>query len=821
MPWCGLLGLTLLAGGVTPIARAQEAQPAGEPEPALADDEVVNPSEGRLIREVRFEGLSRVTDQFARNQLRTSAGRPLEWSTVREDVRRLERLGQFREIQAEVVVEADLSVSVVFKVIEAPIVRSVDVVGNRQIPDTDIQQRVGTMVSLIAGVPRDEYQLGAAQRAVEELYRSRGFYQARVTIDESELDESGIVILRVREGERVKVTDIRFSGNQAFLSKQLQPLLRTKEAWLFEKGVIDDEVISGDVAELVKYYRDRGYLDARASSQIQPSPNGKEAIITFLVEEGTLYTLRSVKVVRLDAEAAAGGDGDGRAAPEVITEAQAKALMPLKPGEAFGVKALEDSVRAVQDAYLKMGYVNAQVRSEDRRDAERPEVDLTILVMEGSRFRAGLVVVQGNDLTQQKVIRRRIAVKPDRWLDGLAVEETERRLRGSGLFNTNPASGRLPTATIQPEDPENPGSRDVLIEVEETNTGSLNFGAAINSDSGVAGLITLTQRNFDIADVPDSFDELLRGKAFRGAGQTFNITASPGVELSTYSATFSEPALFESQYGFTVSGFYREREYDLYDEQRFGGRARIGRRFGEVWSGGLNFRGESIDLFNVNPAAPTEYFAVADRNTLTSVGADLTRSTIDSAFRPSRGTRIELSAEQIGAIGGDFEFTRLSAQHQLFVTIDEDYLGRRTVLSTRTAVGYIPQEDESPFYERFFLGGRSFRGFEFRGVGPTGIRNDTGERSTEHVGGDFSFFFGVEVERPLLRDLLAGVIFFDTGTLNRTVSFEDYRVTAGFGIRLYVPALGQAPLAFDFGFPLARERSDDEQVFSFSIDIPF
>ncbi|HVZ93623.1 MAG TPA: outer membrane protein assembly factor BamA [Phycisphaerales bacterium] len=801
------------AAGVPPVAPAPS-------QPASLDQPDTNPYEGRVVTEIRFEGLQRVTETFARNQVRTTAGRPLEWRVVREDLRRLERLGQFKDIQAEVQVNPppDLSVAVVFKVMEAPIVRSVDVVGNRQISDEDIQNKVGTVVSLIAGVPRDEYQIGAAQRAVEDLYRSRGFYQAQVTVDESELEESGNVILRIREGEQTKVTLIRFEGNHAFEEGQLRPNLLTKEAWLFDKGVVNDEVLAGDASELVKFYRDRGYLDARASHRIQPSPNGREAIITFFIEEGSLYTLRNVEV---ESAGEIGADPNAPRVLTVFTPEQIRGLMLLKPGDVYGIKPVEDSADAVRDAYLKMGYVDAIVAREERRDPDKPLVDLKLIIREGQRFRAGVIVVQGNDLTQQKVVRRRIAVKPDRWLDGLAVKETEQRLKSSGLFNANPAFGRLPTATIQPEDPENPGVRDVLVQVEETNTGSLNFGAAVNSDAGVSGIFNLTQRNFDIADMPDSFDELLRGRAFRGAGQIFSLQAAPGSEQSIYNLSITEPSLFESEYGLTSSVYFRKREYDLYDEERYGTRWRAARRFGELWSAGLSLRAESIDLFNVNPGAPVDVFEVADRHELTSVALDATRSTVDNRFRPTQGTRLEFSAEQVGAIGGDFNYTRLSGEYLVFVTVDEDFLGNRTVLTWKSSVGLIPQDDESPVYERFYLGGRSFRGFDFRGIGPVGIRNDTGLPGTDHVGGDFMFFTGIELERPLWRDFLAGVIFIDSGTINDSLSLDDYRVAAGFGIRMYIPAFGQAPLAFDLGFPISKQKSDDERVFSFSIDIPF
>src|SRR5690606_21259186 len=163
---------------------------------------------------------------------------------------------------------------------------------------------------------------------------------------------------------------------------------------------------------------------------------------------------------------------------------------------------------------------------------------------------------------------------------------------------------------------------------------------------------------------------------------------------------------------------------------------------------------------------------------------------------------------------------KLGLSHQIFITIDEDYLDRKTVLSFETRANYIPENDDVPIFERYFLGGRTFRGFDFRGLGPTGARPD-GTQTDDHVGGTWSFFFGAEVRKPLWRDLLYVVGFVDTGTLLDEPGFDDYRVSVGAGVRLAIPQLSPAPLAFDFGFPILKEDDDESQLFSFSIDIPF
>lgn len=783
------------------------AQPAPAT-PAPIDDR--SPYEGRPVSDVRFVGLKRVDPAYVRNQVRTAVGQPLTWRTVREDLRRLERLGEFSDIQADVLVDEAGNVIVQFRVVEAPIVQDVVVVGNRQISDEEIAETLSGVISLFRGIPIDDFQIGRAQRLIEDLYRRKGFYQVQVTVDRSELETNGIVAFRVREGERLKVTAIRFEGNRAFSSKLLQTNIKTRTAGLLQTGALDDSVLDADIATLVQFYLDRGYLDIRASRRVQPSPNGREAIVTFLIDEGQQYTVR-----RITASRAPEARDDTGGPPRVISEAQARGLVPFKPGDVMGRTAVRQAAEALRDAYYKMGYVDARVGTVERRDPEAPFVDVEFIVTEGRRYKTGMVYIQGNTLTQQKVVRREVTIRPDRWLDATESRDTEERLKTSRLFD--PLGVKV---TIQPEDPALPGYRDVLIEVEETDTGSLSFGAAIDSDAGLTGVINLNQRNFDIADTPDSFDELIKGRAFRGAGQTFNLAIQPGTEASIYSVSLTEPWFLDLPYSASVVGFFRTREFDQYDEERFGGRLGVARRFGTRWVGSVSLRAESIDITDVDSDAAVDFQDVEGQSFLTSVGFGLTRNTLNNRVRPTKGTVTEFGVEQFGLIGGDYDFTKLTVAHEVYIPIDEDVLGRITFLTWTTRIGYIPQgPDDAPVFERYYLGGRSFRGFDFRGIGPLGVRSD-GTVTDEHVGGTWQFFTGLQVEKPLFAEFLSVVGFLDTGTLTDDVGFEDYRVAVGAGIRLYLPQLGPAPLAFDFAYPLVDQDGDDRQVFSFSVDLP-
>ncbi len=747
--------------------------------------------------------------QFANNQIRAEGGRPFSHDAVSQDLARLNRTGRYRTVEARVSGDAG-GVVLTYVIDPQPIIRDVQAVGNRQISDQDI----GAEVDILVGTPVDRQHIDVLSRRIEELYREKGYYLATVDWDEEELEENGFVVFVIREGERLKITDIRFFGVESFRDREIRKEIDSSTYFpLFRKGNLDNEKLDADVAAIYNFYRDRGYLDVRVDRRLQIAPNNREGIVEFLIDEGRLYSLRSVEVEFVD---------DPESSPPQLTADQITGKMALKPGDVYAVNRLRESVDRVKDAYQAMGYSDVQVVTREQRDENEPKVDLLFVIRQGQPFTFGAVTATGNDITQSKILLREAEhndVRPGQPASKVAIDRYQADLRRKRLFDsiTDP-----PSVSMAPENPDNPGERDVYVEVKETNTGELILGAAISSDAGVVGTFGVEQRNFDLFDVPDSPGELFSGRSFRGAGQTLRLQASPGDRVSTYSLSLSEPSLLETDYSASGSIYYRDREYREFDEERIGARFTLGRRFGTRWTGTAAFRVESIDLSDLDSDVPVDIVEVEDQHILTGLGLGLARQTYDDPFRPTRGTRTEIGAEQVGLFGGDFDFTRLTAEHTLFLPLYEDYLDRTTTLELKTSIGYMPQgQDEVPTYERFYLGGRSFRGFAFRSVSPKGIRSDTGELGDDPVGGIFEFFAGAEVIHPIWQDTFAIALFLDTGTVDEEITFENYRVSTGFGFRLYVPQLSPAPLAFDFGFPLLEAEGDRDRLFTFSIDLPF
>lgn len=799
-----LVGLTAAAQEDTLIP-----SPPGQPLPE-------GPYDGRYVASVSFLvaqpgsddflPADPATDQLVRNQVRTGKGsREYSQTIAASDIARLNRLGRFSSVEHVIAPRPDGSVDIVFKFQRQPVIADVQVSGNRRI-GTD---RIAREVQFLAGTPVDRFELDRAARAIEDLYRNRGFHLAGVTVNLDELQNTGVVLFEIREGLRTRITDIRFEGNASFRTDLLRREIQTRESGIISRGPLDDDILRADERSLARYYKERGYLDARVGSLVTTSPDSREAIVTIYIEEGPLYTLRNIVAHHFDTEGS-----------PVLSKEQIIGLVDMKPGDTYSHLKVENAVELVRSAYGQMGYTDVLVQRQEIRDPARPLVDLVLGIRPGRPFRTGLVQITGNPVTRHEEIRKHAQFRPDRPLDKTAVERTAGILTASRLFDSQSKPPR--TAILQP-DPARPTHRDTLIEITETNTGSLGFGAAVNSDAGVVGNISFTQRNFDITDTPDSIGDFFSGRSFRGGGQTFSIQAQPGSRTGSYSISLSDNSINDSSIGGSAAAYIRTRDYKEYNEQRRGFGAALTRRFGDRWRGSADFRLQSIEITDIDAASPTDLFDSEGDNIITGLGLGLRRTTVppQEVFRPTRGTVFEFNVEQVGALGGDFDFTKLSAEHSVFLALRESDLGSSTVLRLNTRASYIPQgQDDTPTFERYYLGGKSFRGFDFRTVGPRGVRNDNGQPSDDAIGGTWLFFWGAEIQQPILGEDLALAFFLDTGTVGERFTFDDYRVSAGIGLRLYIPQLSPAPLAFDFGFPILKEDTDEKRLFTFDIDLP-
>jgi len=335
------------------------------------------------------------------------------------------------------------------------------------------------------------------------------------------------------------------------------------------------------------------------------------------------------------------------------------------------------------------------------------------------------------------------------------------------------------------------------------------FGVGVNSNAGLVGSLVLQEDNFDILRPPTSFADILNGTAWRGAGQSFRVEAVPGTQVSRYMVSWTDPYFLRSDFSLGTNAFYYNRFYQDWTEQRIGGRVTLGYVLSKYWSTNAFVRLEDVNISSIPATSPPQLAAVYGDNFLSTAGASLQYDARDNSFFPTRGNYANFNYEQ-GF--GDFNYPRFDISGGQFFTTYErpDGFGKQ-ILSLTGQVGYTG--DNTPVFENFFAGGySSFRGFYFRGVSP--------EVNNVKIGGNFMAIGSAEYSIPVTAsDNIRTVVFTDFGTVEQDVTLDNFRVSAGFGFRLTIPAMGPAPLAFDFAWPLKKESTDRLRVFSFYVGL--
>lgn len=368
-------------------------------------------------------------------------------------------------------------------------------------------------------------------------------------------------------------------------------------------------------------------------------------------------------------------------------------------------------------------------------------------------------------------------------------------------------NGLLPPDSPLLKEPQPMPTVPVDIIVKERQTGTFQFGVAVNSNAGLMGNIVIDEQNFDLWNPPRSWEEIRNATAFRGRGQQMRIEAMPGNLLSRYGIVFREPYLFDTRINFGIDGHYFNRFYQNWTEQRTGGRISFGYQLTPDLSAVAALGGENVHIGNPTLPAPPELLAVLGDTHLFIGSVQLIHDVRDSPFMATQGHRISIELDQ-GF--GSFSFPRAIINTQKYFLLHQRADGSgRHVLSFINDTGFTGQN--TPIYENFFAGGyNTIRGFYYRGASPL----DMGVQ----VGGKFEFLNSVQYMLPITADdSLRAVAFVDMGTVEPSteLKWQDFRIAPGLGLRINIPAMGPAPIALDFAVPVHKAPGDHIQVFNF------
>ena len=715
--------------------------------------------------EIEFSGPRSVDRSVVLSNMRTTIGQPYSLPAVDEDVRNLYATGLFVNLRIYDEPMAD-GVKVVVVVQAKPTIRDVEITGCKEIKEKRIRKEMKTK----AGEALSEQKVADDSRKVLDYYRTKGFHQAQVEykIDVNEQAGRAVVKYTIKEGPQAWVRDVNFAGVTVFKTEELRKLFKTrKKNWLSflnKSGLLKEDDFKEDQKKLKEYYQKHGYIDMQIQdiAYVYPEPEAIDVKIT--VFEGIQYHVGKINF-----------DGN-----KLYTRDQVLARMKMKETGVFSPQGLDADVKAIKDLYGEKGYIDANVMPQRQPNIESGKMDLVYKMDEGGQSFVEKIVIQGNNRTKDKVLRRELALAPGEVYDSVKSDASKKRLENLGYFSK---------VDISAEDSSVPNRKNMVVTVEEQRTGSVTFGVGFSTVDSVLGFVELSQGNFDIANAPN----------FTGGGQKFRTRLQYGLKRRDFIISWTEPWFLDRQLSFGFDLFYNDSQYQssLYDMTRYGGAIRLGKALNQFWRVGLRYQAENIGITNMDDGVSQTLRQEAGWRTKSSMTATVTYDSRDDLFLTRKGEKVEFSAEGAGGpLLGDTDIWKLEVDAAKYFKLPYDLIFSAS--GTTAVEDSYNGSQRVPLFDRYFVGGsRSVRGFENRSIGP---RDSNGEP----IGGGTMAYGNLEVTYPII-DRVRGAVFVDGGFNNAGVfnySLHDFDIGTGMGLRLNLPI---GPLRLDIGTPVMTD----------------
>ena len=635
-----------------------------------------------IVNDIRIAGLQRVSTGSIFNTIPISVGDKIDDRKIVDITRALFATEQFDDIQ----IGRDGN-ALIITVAERPSISSIDISGNSALK-TEILLESFDGIGITEG---QVYKRSTLERMKAELvrsYSSQGRYGAGVEIYETPQPRNRVSIsIEIDEGESAKIDGITILGNNIFSDEDLLDVMELSEgSWLSFLSNDDQysrEKLQGDLENLESYYLDRGYLQfSIESSQVSISRDRSSIYITYIISEGPQYTISDVKIV-----------GDMPLNEELIDP-----IIETQKDITYSQAQITQIEEIFTSLLGNEGYAFASVKGQPDIDQEMLEVDLSFVIDPGKRTYARKILFEGNEITQDDVLRREMRQFEGAWASDDKIEQSRVRLERLGFFK----EVNVETVPVPGTDDQ----IDVKFRVEEETTG--NVGGNLGySDFGLMIGFNLQERNF------------------LGTGNSVGIAINKSIYQEVYNLSFYDPY-------FTIDGasrgyslYYRKTDYGEFNIANYTSDSQgLGIQFGYPISDtqrvGLNLTYDKTEIDQGSlPVRDILDFLLEEGNSFQTVSAQAvwSRITLNRGMFPTDGASTEALFLATLPLS-DINYYKLNIRQKFYQPLNVWDL----VFGFQGEIGYLaPYGDTNnvPFFQHFYAGGpRSLRGFESNTLGP-------------------------------------------------------------------------------------------------------
>ncbi len=767
------------------------------------------------VRDMRVEGLQRISEGTVFNYLPINIGDEVDQSRIREAIRALYQQGLFDNVEMR---REDSTLVVVVK--ERPSIESFSIDGNKDIKTEDLMDSLRG-VGLAKGRTFDRSVLDNVQQFLKEQYFSRGKYGVIIKADVIERPNNTVrVKLDVKEGDRAKIRQVNIVGNDNFTEKEIRQDFELDTAnWLSfirQDDRYAKESLSGDLEILRSFYMDRGFADFRVeSTQVAISPDKKDIFITINIHEGERYTISTIKLV-----------GD-----MVVPEAQLRNFVIAKPGSSFNLALLTRSAELISFRLGEEGYANADVEPDPELDHDKKEAAITFYVNPKSRVYVRNINFNGVSQVDDDVFRREMRQMESSYLSNRLVDRSKVRLQ------------RLPY--IESVEVENtpvagqPDMVDVDFDLEYRMPGQFSGGIGYSASQSFMLNGSIVHTNF------------------LGTGNRVALEANSGRYQTVYNLSHTDPFVTKNGVRRTVAANYRKMTQFTSSASDFsttsmGSSIDYGYPISEYQGLSLGLSYQHAELIasqrsttqardwvqnNGNSFTETTDFGQAIYGTRFDAFELMSSWNYDSRNRSifaDRGTRQRFSMS-VTVPGSDVQFASARYEFTKYFPIYREW-----TVSLNSEVSYgraLGDTTALPPYKHFFTGGPgSVRGYRESDLGPV-------DSFGNPYGGNMLVASQLELILPIpvkWRSKTRASLFFDVGNvfdtgevdfvdkLGSPVTYEfkasELRSSAGISVQWLAP---MGFFRFSYAYPLNNFEGNDRyyrdriERFQFSIGNAF
>lgn len=787
------------------------------------------------ISDIQVTGLKLIDKGLIYSTINSTLGQPVSPVTVSQDIKALHGLGYFKDIAVEVKELEGDKIQLIFLVQEKPRVSLISFEGNTLFDDSSFKDKLVTYVNNMVSLKK----IRSDMRMIRDEYRKKGRLQTQVSYRLNRVSDAYVALTYViEEAPSVYLTDITVTGTKFFFPIDIKRIMQSSEidcySSITDSGVFQESKVNIDQQIILQTYLQNGFIKVQIDKPKIVLVRKRDYNIVKIglnIHEGKQYKTGNVYFVSTDGK-------------DLLFDAEEmREKLKLKKGSIYNPFFQNQDRFKLNDLYSTRGYAFSRVRVQSNINEKTQTVDLTYHLTRGEKAYLGRIEIIGNYETQDKVVRRELAIHENELYNGAKIRESQQNIGRLGFFATG--SGVRFKKDIDAENEV----LDYQVKLQETQTGTFSGSISYAGNSGASLQLSVSKKNLF------------------GTGQSATISTTQYAKgESRYNVSLTTPYWMETQFTRTVSAYSLFDEdsdtddYAYYDKRTTGGAYGLSYPIWKNWRLSSTYAYKGVNYSNIGEDG-LNILGSKTKDIYSSLTLGLQYSTVNNPMFPTDGFEASTNIEQYGeALGGTVDFREYNFLSRYFKSLNQN---KTVVFMAKYTYGHLEKtgSGDIPVDQRYKIGGiTSVRGHDWYDIeggsshydirdshpyqGDYSCNNanpadddaecatvpaemdETREYWNNHTGGITKQILNLELLFPLTREgqNIRGVVFFDAGNVwsedeMYEISGENndrwkFRKSAGLGARIVTP---MGVLRFEYGMKLDKEEGESSGKFDFHI----